>query len=469
MSSAIRRSPGPTPAIGLMAPPSTWYRPRNSRVRSIATTSFGSSTTQMTDVERRGSRQTWHCSCWATFPQTSQKRTRALTSLITWTRRATFSGSSARRWNAMRWALLGPTPGSRPSSSIRSWTAPSYTPSAYGVGAGGAGATRRAVVVASAAAGGAPSAGTATSATTTATGGREPARAALLRAARAPAPPAGRERLPRVHRGGRRAGPARGAHGALGHADAPHQGGPRPRGHARPRPRRVVPPGGRRPPRGRAARARRPHRLPDPQPPDHRRLPRADVAHGRRASVRAGVRAGRRVRLTGTPRDRGPNCDAGRARSGRLGAPAGGGLAWTRTRAPTRSSRPTPVPRPRPSSSGWPGPSPAPPGGGAGRWPSRWPSCWSPGWAWPSRRSCRRSPDRGRLLLLDLLVDDRAAEHLSHERRADEVGVGQVRVVRARVDLGLPRGGRGRLAGGAPLRARGGGAGRRLGSGPGPP
>src|SRR3954453_17593099 len=27
----------------------------------------------------------------------------------------------------MRWALLGPTPGSRPSSSMRSWTAPSYT------------------------------------------------------------------------------------------------------------------------------------------------------------------------------------------------------------------------------------------------------------------------------------------------------------------------------------------------------
>src|SRR3954467_853647 len=27
----------------------------------------------------------------------------------------------------MRCALLGPTPGSRPSSSIRSWTAPSYT------------------------------------------------------------------------------------------------------------------------------------------------------------------------------------------------------------------------------------------------------------------------------------------------------------------------------------------------------
>src|SRR5437667_5661717 len=31
-------------------------------------------------------------------------------------------------WNAMRCALLGPMPGSRPNSSIRSWIAPSYTP-----------------------------------------------------------------------------------------------------------------------------------------------------------------------------------------------------------------------------------------------------------------------------------------------------------------------------------------------------
>ena len=41
--------------------------------------------------------------------------------------RSTSAGSAASRWNAMRCALLGPTPGSRPSSSIRSWTAPSYT------------------------------------------------------------------------------------------------------------------------------------------------------------------------------------------------------------------------------------------------------------------------------------------------------------------------------------------------------
>src|SRR5699024_4424899 len=38
------------------------------------------------------------------------------------------AGSTVSRWKAIRWALLGPMPGSRPSSSIRSWTGPSYIP-----------------------------------------------------------------------------------------------------------------------------------------------------------------------------------------------------------------------------------------------------------------------------------------------------------------------------------------------------
>ena len=129
----MRRSSGPTPAIGLMAPPSTWYLPRNSRVRSMATTSLDSSTTQIDVGERRGSRQMRHCGSCATFPQISQNRTRSFTSVSASDSRRTSAGSADRMWNAMRWALLGPTPGSRPSSSIRSWTAPSYTPSAYGV------------------------------------------------------------------------------------------------------------------------------------------------------------------------------------------------------------------------------------------------------------------------------------------------------------------------------------------------
>src|SRR3954470_13029025 len=127
ISSFTRRSSGPMPSIGLIAPPSTWYLPRNSRVRSIATTSLGSSTTQITSSARRGSRQMRHCSPSATLKQVTQKRTSACTRCSAATSRPTSADSAASRWNAMRCALLGPTPGSRPSSSMRSWTAPSYT------------------------------------------------------------------------------------------------------------------------------------------------------------------------------------------------------------------------------------------------------------------------------------------------------------------------------------------------------
>ena len=69
------------PSIGLIAPPSTWYRPRNSRVRSIATTSFASSTTQIVALLRRGSRQIAQVSCSETLPQTLQNRTLSRTSI----------------------------------------------------------------------------------------------------------------------------------------------------------------------------------------------------------------------------------------------------------------------------------------------------------------------------------------------------------------------------------------------------
>src|SRR3954465_15877101 len=93
----------------------------------MATTSLGSSTTQMTVRSRRGSRQTRHSSCSLTLPQIRQKRTLSFTSVSAETSRRTSTGSAESRWKAMRWALFGPTPGRRPSSSIRSWTAPSYT------------------------------------------------------------------------------------------------------------------------------------------------------------------------------------------------------------------------------------------------------------------------------------------------------------------------------------------------------
>src|SRR3954470_7054621 len=100
----------------------------------MATTSFGSSTTQRIARSRRGSRQIRHCSSADTLPQTTQNRTFSLTSLSACTRRRTSSGSDCRMWKAIRWALFGPTPGSRPSSSIRSWTTPSYTVFLFGVG-----------------------------------------------------------------------------------------------------------------------------------------------------------------------------------------------------------------------------------------------------------------------------------------------------------------------------------------------
>ncbi len=63
------RSLGCTLAIGLMTPPSTWYMPRYSRVRSMLITSFGSSTTQITLWSRRGSAHTGHGLVSHTLPQ----------------------------------------------------------------------------------------------------------------------------------------------------------------------------------------------------------------------------------------------------------------------------------------------------------------------------------------------------------------------------------------------------------------
>src|SRR3954471_16816495 len=93
----------------------------------MATTSFGSSTTQSTSLVRRTSRHTRHCSDSATLKQVVQKRTSSFTLRSAVASRLTSAGSADRTWKAIRWALFGPTPGSRPNSSIRSWMAPSYT------------------------------------------------------------------------------------------------------------------------------------------------------------------------------------------------------------------------------------------------------------------------------------------------------------------------------------------------------
>src|SRR5688572_10954945 len=89
--------------------------------------SRGSSTTQIEAVSRRESVQISHSSVSLTFQQRRQKVMRSFTSVMAWARRRASTGSSLRRWKAMRCADLGPTPGRRPSSSIRSWTGAAYT------------------------------------------------------------------------------------------------------------------------------------------------------------------------------------------------------------------------------------------------------------------------------------------------------------------------------------------------------
>src|SRR6478609_6725963 len=124
-SSRIRSCSGPTPDSGSSAPPNTWYRPRNSRVRSTACTSFGSSTTHTTDPSRRASEQIRQRSSSETLPHTAQNFTPSRTLPNTAVNLSMSGGSTDSRWNAIRCALFGPIPGSLPSSSIRSWTGPS--------------------------------------------------------------------------------------------------------------------------------------------------------------------------------------------------------------------------------------------------------------------------------------------------------------------------------------------------------
>ena len=86
----------------------------------MATMSFDSSTTHMTESIRRGSVQIEHTSASVTFPHISQNRTFSFTRSSAEARALTSSGSSAKTWKAMRCALFGPTPGNRPSSSMSS-------------------------------------------------------------------------------------------------------------------------------------------------------------------------------------------------------------------------------------------------------------------------------------------------------------------------------------------------------------
>jgi len=72
---------------------------------------------EITLGSRRASRQIRHSSASATLPQMRQNRTSFFTRMSVLASRSTSTGSAESKWNAMRWALFGPTPGSRPNSS----------------------------------------------------------------------------------------------------------------------------------------------------------------------------------------------------------------------------------------------------------------------------------------------------------------------------------------------------------------
>ena len=88
-------------------------------MRSIAPTSYASSTTQSSDVSRRGLEHTSQSSCSEKFPQTSHARTLSARSTSDRARRRVSSFDPFMRWWTRRRAVLEPIPGRRDSSSVR--------------------------------------------------------------------------------------------------------------------------------------------------------------------------------------------------------------------------------------------------------------------------------------------------------------------------------------------------------------
>ena len=85
-------------------------------------TSPASSTTQMTLGSRRSSAQIRQRGPSARLKQTSHRRMSALTSRIASASALASSSVLRRMWNARRWAVRAPMPGSLPSSVMRRWT-----------------------------------------------------------------------------------------------------------------------------------------------------------------------------------------------------------------------------------------------------------------------------------------------------------------------------------------------------------
>src|SRR4051812_11237385 len=89
-------------------------------------TSPGSSTTQMSSASRRASWQMRQRSSSARLKHTWHRPMRSLTSRMASASAVASSTSARRMWNARRWAVRWPIPGSLPSSVIRRWTGGAY-------------------------------------------------------------------------------------------------------------------------------------------------------------------------------------------------------------------------------------------------------------------------------------------------------------------------------------------------------
>src|SRR3954454_9696131 len=113
-------SDGPIPPSGERRPPSTWYIPRYSPVRSMAMMSLASSTTHTRLASRRGLAQIGQGLASVRLPHTPQGRTRSRMVTMPRASRCASSAGAFSRWKASRSAVFRPIPGSRASSSLRS-------------------------------------------------------------------------------------------------------------------------------------------------------------------------------------------------------------------------------------------------------------------------------------------------------------------------------------------------------------
>ena len=110
--------PGPRRRPATARPPARGTGRGTRCVRSIGTTSAGSSTTQITERSRRSSRQIGHRGPSARLKHTSHRPMRSFTSRIAAARPKASCSGTRSTWNARRCAVRWPMPGSFASSVI---------------------------------------------------------------------------------------------------------------------------------------------------------------------------------------------------------------------------------------------------------------------------------------------------------------------------------------------------------------